>query len=94
MTRQLDFGFSGLVPARNPQPVEDRQRLRGQAAKILLRLQKGPALNTDLAEIALKYSGRISDLRAAGYEIEATNLGGGLWRYSLRGKSILAPRSA
>jgi hypothetical protein len=54
----------------DPHVVEqDKPRLTGQNQVILLRLRQGPATNVELADLALKYSGRISDLRAAGYTI-------------------------
>jgi len=37
--------------------------LTKQNTAILARLRKGPALNTELAQIALKYTSRISELR-------------------------------
>ncbi len=61
----------------------DKKRLAGQCAAILERLSQGPATNVELAAISLKYSGRVSDLRAVGYAIRAERLGGGLYRYHL-----------
>jgi len=48
---------------------QERERLRGQAGKILERLRQGRATNAELSRLALKYTGRISDLRAKGYDI-------------------------
>lgn len=48
---------------------DTKVRLSRQAVAIRDRLLQGPATNTELAKIALKYTGRISDLRANGYEI-------------------------
>lgn len=48
---------------------EERPRLTGQNAAILERLKRGPATNRELAAIALKYTSRLSDLRAAGYDV-------------------------
>jgi len=48
----------------------ERARLTKQCQAILARLQQGPATNKELAGISLKYTGRISDLRAAGYGVE------------------------
>lgn len=45
-------------------------RLTNQCQKILERLQRGPATNKELADLSLKYTGRISDLRASGYAVE------------------------
>jgi hypothetical protein len=47
----------------------EQVRLSGQSLRILERLQSGPATNRELAEISLKYTGRISDLRKAGYDV-------------------------
>jgi hypothetical protein len=55
-------------------PEAEEPRLSRQCRAILARLQRGPATNGELAEIALKYTGRISDLRpglrAAGRDIK------------------------
>ena len=50
--------------------VAEQTRLSNQSARILARLQVGPATNRELAEISLKYTGRISDLRKAGYDVK------------------------
>lgn len=47
----------------------ERPRLSKQNEAILKRLQQGPATNFELNEIAMKYTSRISDLRAAGYNV-------------------------
>jgi len=49
--------------------MAEKIRLGNQAIKILNRLQKGPATNSELSRIALKYTSRISDLRQMGYVI-------------------------
>ncbi|NLX57310.1 MAG: hypothetical protein GXY58_19545 [Planctomycetaceae bacterium] len=49
--------------------IVERPRLTGQNAAILERLKRGPATNRELAAISLKYTSRISDLRAAGYDV-------------------------
>ena len=48
---------------------EERPRLTGQNLAILERLERGPATNRELAKISLKYTSRVSDLRAAGYSV-------------------------
>ena len=48
---------------------EEKPRLSRQCRLILERLRMGPASNKELAGIALKYTGRISDLRKSGYDI-------------------------
>ena len=53
----------GVTPA-------EEARLSDQCKAILSRLRKGPATNRELATIALKYTGRLSDLRAAGFKVE------------------------
>lgn len=58
----------------NPTPHQvERERLSAQCQRILARLERGPVANTELATLALKYTGRISDLRAAGHDVEAYN---------------------
>jgi hypothetical protein len=44
--------------------VAEQSRLTGQSARILSRLEQGPATNRELAEISLKYTSRVSDVRA------------------------------
>ena len=61
----------------------DRPRLSAQSQAILDRLENGPATNHSLAEIALKYTSRISDCRAAGYRIEVVSRKGGTCTYRL-----------
>lgn len=46
-------------------------RLSHQCEMILTMLRAGPVSNRALSGIALKYTSRISDLRAAGYDIKA-----------------------
>lgn len=58
-----------LAPCDPHVAAEDVKRLSGQNAVILLRLRQGPASNVELADLSLKYTSRISDLRAAGYRI-------------------------
>lgn len=62
----------GLPPSDPNVHPADRVRLSGQNAAILARLQRGPASNEELAGISLKYTSRISDLRAAGYNVTCT----------------------
>lgn len=55
---------------RDPNVTETEElRLKGQNLRILERLQEGPASNKELAQISLKYTSRISDLRAKGFII-------------------------
>lgn len=56
-----------------------------QVDKILARLREGPATNAELAELSLKYTSRISDLRARSYVIECKRHGrGGITTYQLK----------
>jgi hypothetical protein len=75
-----------LAPRDPNADPRDVPRLTGQNAAILARLQRGPATSGELAALSLKYSGRVSDLRAAGYTIPAERLAGGEWRYTLTGE--------
>lgn len=63
----------------------ERPRLSRQCQAILDRLQRGPALNTELVAIALKYTGRLSDLRKNGYVIvcKTVDAKAGLFSYEL-----------
>ena len=51
----------------------ERARLATQCNRILARLREGPASNADLAALSLKYTSRISDLRAAGHRIDCVS---------------------
>jgi len=65
----------------------DRPRLTGQNARILARLREGPATNVELAEISLKYTSRVSDVRAylrpRGEDIVCARGPGGLNSYRI-----------
>jgi hypothetical protein len=63
----------------------EKPRLRSQAERILARLRYSSANNVELAEISLKYTGRISDLRKAGYNVKcfAKNRRTGMCWYQL-----------
>jgi hypothetical protein len=63
---------------------EDRERFARQQDAILDRLRRGPVTNRELAQIALKYTSRVSDLRSRGFRIEARRLPRGLVVYTLR----------
>ena len=77
---QLDL-FDRKTPApppSDPSVLEsDEHRLTGQNARILEMLQEGAVTTAELAAVALKYSGRISDLRKAGYRITCHRIAGG-----------------
>lgn len=58
-------------------------RRGSQCDAILAALRAGPKTNAELAAISLKYSGRVSDLRAQGHHIRAHSMGAGVWLYRL-----------
>jgi hypothetical protein len=70
------------VDSHVTEPSECR-RLSTQNATILARLQRGPCTNRELAGLSLKYTSRISDLRAAGHVITVKRHPRGLTIYSL-----------
>lgn len=61
--------FTAAPVIRSSAPVEMRPRLSRQCQLILDRLTEGPATNRELSQIALKYTGRISELKQAGYKV-------------------------
>jgi len=65
----FDFATLPPVPSTPTLPSEMRPRLSRQNTAILTRLQQGPMTNRELAGIALKYTGRLSELRQAGYRV-------------------------
>lgn len=83
METRFDFAATSnqeLLPFDSePEPViqfadtnlekEEKPRLSRQCREILERLKQGTATNKELAAIALKYTSRISDLRASGYDV-------------------------
>ena len=54
-------------------PTAAAPRLSAQSAAILSLLRERPRSNAELSRVALKYTSRISDIRAAGYRVEAFN---------------------
>lgn len=66
---------------------EDELRLSRQAIKIYKLLTVHRVSNVEMAEIALKYTCRVSEIRQAlerfGQTIKATRGEGGLWFYSI-----------
>lgn len=75
----------------NGAPAADQPRLQGQNLAIFEALKSGPKTNKELAAISLKYTSRISDIRAAGFAVECERLGGGLSRYRLE---VVGPRDS
>ena len=63
MEQQPGFDF-----ARDEQL--ERVRLNRQCLEILALLGQRPATNRELSKIALKYTGRVSELRQAGHDVE------------------------
>lgn len=76
-----------LTPRDTHLVPEERPRLSGQNQAILERLRRGPATNDELARIARKYTSRISDLRAHGYDVRMVehDHATGITRYQLFG---------
>jgi hypothetical protein len=64
-------------------PDHEAPRLRPQHHEILARLREGPATNAELAGLSLKYTSRVSDLRAAGYGVRCERQAGGVTVYRL-----------
>lgn len=62
----------------------EKARFKGQADEILSLLKLKPRSNVELAEIALKYTSRISDLRHRGATILCERIGSGLTLYTLK----------
>lgn len=62
--------------------IAETGRAKKQCAIILDMLKAGPVNSAMLSAVALKYSGRISDLRQQGHKIEAKKHNG-VWWYSL-----------
>jgi hypothetical protein len=65
----IDFSEPAIPPCDPKVTPTEAKRLSRQCQEILSRLQTGPATNVALAGIALKYTSRISDLRAAGHDV-------------------------
>ena len=60
-----------VARARKADPVAaDRLRLNAQCQRILERLRQGRVSNRELSAIALKYTGRVSELRQAGHSVK------------------------
>lgn len=80
-------------PLAAPEPCDphvaeaDKPRLSGQCAAILAMLEAGPRTNAELAAVSLKYTSRVSDIRAAGYDVTCQRLDGGTTLYRLGGRS-------
>lgn len=49
--------------------TQERLRLADQTYAVYRRLKMGPASNRELSALALKYTSRISDLRAKGIDV-------------------------
>lgn len=82
--------ISKVLPLTPAQSVisfhDDAEGLKGQSAAILKLLRErrsSGAFNYELAEISLKYTSRVSDLRAAGWKISCERGEGRTTRYLL-----------
>jgi hypothetical protein len=76
MQKLIDFDRPSTLAA-------DAPRLNRQCLAILARLRQGPATNAELSAIALRFGGRLFELRKAGAEIETAKGTGGLVTYRL-----------
>jgi hypothetical protein len=74
-----------LHPTDRHVAAQDVPRLSGQNKAILALLRSRAQTNVELAVVSLKYTSRVSDLRAAGYKISCERLCGvaGVWLYRL-----------
>ena len=65
--------------------AEDRPRLEKQCDRLLERLQRGPVTNVEaMVELRiLNLTARVSELRQAGHNVQATRGKGGVWTYAL-----------
>lgn len=54
--------------------ADEKKRTGSQCDAILARLQEGAATNHELAEISLKYTSRVSDLRKRGVNVECVEI--------------------
>ena len=65
---------------------EDEARLSRQQLRILERLRRGPMTNVEAVMDlrVMNTTARISELRQAGYRIDAQRGAGGVWTYRLR----------
>lgn len=62
-----------VQPRDQSVPEAAKPRLSRQCQQIVERLRRGRASNAELATISLKYGGRLSDARQAGYVIRCVN---------------------
>lgn len=77
-----------VYAAHRAEVAQEQARTDAAMWRILARLREGPATNVELADICLRYTGRMSDLRLHhGCAIEKAHVGGGVWRYTLTGES-------
>lgn len=97
MSEQRDLFERFREPLLDPQPCDphvleaDKQRLSGQCQVILDLLRAAPRTNVELAAVSLKYTSRVSDLRAAGYDVMCDRSKGGTTLYRLGGRRSEAP---
>ena len=83
------FDTAEILEPRRVRPADpnldprDVPRLSQQCEAILAALRERPRTNAELAAISLKYTSRVSDLRAAGYRIDCERQEGGTFVYRL-----------
>lgn len=64
--------------------MAQRRRLNSQCVQILAMLTSRRVSNRELSQVSLKYTGRISDLRAAGHDVRC------VWHNKLTGVATYA----
>lgn len=80
--------FSPIVVQQQELPLTSSdEKVNGEQSEKILQLLKQRrsqgATNWELAEIALKYTSRVSNLREQGYRVECRREAGRIWRYRL-----------
>lgn len=66
--------YDGNMIVETGTVADEKKRTGNQCETILARLREGSATNHELAEISLKYTGRLSDLRKQGHVIECMRI--------------------
>lgn len=81
----LSVARSQLPPTDPNVKPADRHRLRGQNGLILDRLRRGQASSAELAQLSLKYTSRVSDLRKHGHDVRHKD---GTYTLYVNGKAV------
>ena len=84
---QPALDFTAPVTPYQQHAAEERQEAHRRAsakARVLARLQQGPATNEELNAICYRYGARLLELRRAGWPIDTEPLCAGVFVYRLR----------